>query len=123
MQCRCNPEWTCLPRYSEVLDSSISFTPSCPCRASPNPNPTPGPTETVISSRSSDSGASAAETISINLSPTMASLRQPRFNEAILRSNSLYERLVSGQESVSGEVPPSYDVAGSRPPTNGVAVF
>jgi hypothetical protein len=36
---------------------------------------------------------------------TMGSLRQPRLNdfEAIIRSNSLYERLVSGQESVSGE--------------------
>jgi hypothetical protein len=58
--------------------------------------------------------------------PTMASLRQPRLNEAIIRSNSLYERLVSGQESVSGEVPPAYDVVGprsSRSVTNGVAVL
>lgn len=56
----------------------------------------------------------------------MASLRQPRLNEAIIRSNSLYERLVSGQESVSGEVPPAYDVVGlrgSRSATNGVAVL
>ena len=104
------------------MDSSISFIPNCPCRTPPSiPNPTPGPTETVISSRSSDSGASAAETSSINLSPTMASLRQPRFNEAIIRSSSLYERLVSGQESVSGEVPPAYDVGSSR--STGVAVL
>ena len=53
----------------------------------------------------------------------MASLRQPRFNEAVIRSNSLYERLVSGQESVSGEVPPAYDVAGSRSAANGVAAL
>lgn len=53
----------------------------------------------------------------------MASLRQLHFNEAILSSNSLFERLVSGQESVSGEVPPAYDVAGSQLATNGVAVL
>lgn len=53
----------------------------------------------------------------------MMSLRQLNFNEAILRSSSLFERLVSGQESVSGEVPPAYDVLGSRPATNGIAML
>ena len=42
-------------------------------------------------------------------SSTMAALRQLRYNEAIIGSSSLFERLVSGQESVSGEVPPAYD--------------
>jgi len=109
LSCRCNPEWTCLPQYSKLLDDSTSFAPNCPCRASrlyPNPNHSP------TSSRSSDSGASVAEASSVNLTSRMASLRQLRYNEAIVRSSSLYERLMSGQESVSGEVPPAYDVVG-----------
>jgi arrestin-related trafficking adapter 3/6 len=80
--------------------------------------------ETTASSRSSDSGASIAETSPVNLaSSTMASLRQLRYNEAIIRSSSLFERLMSGQESVSGEVPPAYDGVGSRSTTDGVAVL
>lgn len=75
----------------------------------------------TASSRSSDSGASIAETSPVNLA-SLASLRQLRYNEAIIRSSSLFERLMSGQESVSGEVPPAYD-GGSRSTTNGVAVL
>lgn len=122
LSCRCNPEWTCLPRYSEVLDGSTAIVPSCPCRASHlNPDHISSPIELTPSRYSSDSSASAAETSPV--SPlTMASLRQLQYNEAILRSSSLFERLVSGQESVRGEVPPAYDI-GSRPATNGVAAL
>jgi len=53
---------------------------------------------------------------------SIASLRQLHFNEAVLRSSSLFERLMSGQESVSGEVPPAYDVVLASPPArrNGI---
>ena len=53
---------------------------------------------------------------------TMLSLTHLRSNDAMVRSSSLFERLMSGQESVSGEVPPAYDL-GSRSATNGVAAL
>ena len=52
----------------------------------------------------------------------MLSLTHLRSNDAMVRSSSLFERLMSGQESVSGEVPPAYDL-GSRSATNGVAAL
>ena len=124
-QCRCNPEWTSLPRYSPVLQGSTDIVPRCPCRASHlYPSDVSTSTEAMIASRhSSDSGASTTSTRSVNPS-SIASLRQLHFNEAVLRSSSLFERLVSGQESVSGEVPPAYDVVSGSPPArrNGVAM-
>lgn len=74
------------------------------------PNHSSGTMDTIDSS---DSGASFGETSSVNLTSS-ATLRQLRYNEAIMRSSSLFERLVSGQESVSGEAPPAYDGLDSR---------
>ena len=73
-----------------------------------------------MSRHSSESGASTAETSPVNPS-FMPSLTQLRYN-VMLRSSSLFERLISGQESVSGEIPPAYDV-GSRPAMNGIATL
>jgi len=70
---------------------------------------------------SSDSCASAVETSPVNPS-SIASSRRLRHNEALMRPSSLFERLVSGQEDASGEVPPAYDV-GLRLATNGVAML
>ncbi|KAF8806558.1 hypothetical protein BYT27DRAFT_7191111 [Phlegmacium glaucopus] len=122
LSCRCNPEWTSLPQYSKVLDDTTTIVPSCPCRASrPHLHRTFPPIDAITPRHSSDSCASAAETSPVN--PTsMASLRQLHHNEAMMRSSSLFERLVSGQESVSGEIPPAYDV-GLRPATNGAAML
>jgi len=59
----------------------------------------------------------------------MRSLRQDNYSDSILRSNTLFERLMSGQESETGEAPPAYDdpasASRSRPPpvSNGVAAL
>lgn len=40
----------------------------------------------------------------------MASLRRPQLDDLVV-ANTLFERLVSGQQSEMGETPPSYEVA------------
>lgn len=63
--------------------------------------------ERITSRQSSDSSsASAAETSPV--SPA-ATLRHMNRHDSLLRSNSIYERLMSGQETETGEAPPAYD--------------
>ncbi|KAF8161303.1 hypothetical protein B0H34DRAFT_796110 [Crassisporium funariophilum] len=128
LSCRCNPEWTSLPRYCAVLDDSTDITPSCPCHVSRMPSSASRPhnisaaLERMTTRQSSDSGASAAETSPVNAE--MRSLRQMSYNESILRSSSLFERLISGQESENGEAPPAYHVGSpSKPVVIGVNVI
>ena len=108
LSCRCNPEWTALPRYTtDLLDDAPSAPRTCPCgvklrarskvRAG-GPNEL-GPT----ASRASTDSASTAETSPVGAG--MASLRQ----DTLYNRNTQFERLVSGQESEAGEAPPSYD--------------
>ena len=113
-----------LPRYAEALDDTTLIVPSCPCqdeRARILNGQTGGSfLERMTSRRSSDSSsASAAETTAVHPHSPM-SMRRSTYTDAILQSSSLFERLVSGQESVSGEVPPAYDPAVCAPVVNPV---
>ncbi|PPQ87441.1 hypothetical protein CVT25_008177 [Psilocybe cyanescens] len=125
LSCRCNPEWTSLPRYDAVFDDSQAITPNCPCQVARSKAQAEATSramssmssalERVTSRQSSDSsGASAAETSPVFPS-TMLSLRHMNHHDTLLRSNSLYERLMSGQETESGEAPPAYDANLSSP--------
>jgi len=74
--------------------------------------------ERIASRQSSNSSlASAAEGTPINPF-AMNSLRQIHYNESMLQSNSLFERLISGQESASGEAPPAYDTFSTPIPSS-----
>ncbi|KAF9553024.1 hypothetical protein CPC08DRAFT_698073 [Agrocybe pediades] len=121
LSCRCNPEWSSLPRYTEVFDDSTTITPSCPCQIARNKARAESTgimatLERATTRHSSDSSsASAAETSPINPN-SMWSLRHIRQNESLIESNDLYERLVSGRESESGEAPPAYNIASSLSP-------
>ncbi|KAF5348645.1 hypothetical protein D9758_006761 [Tetrapyrgos nigripes] len=152
LACRCNPEWTSVPTYSERLEDPTSIAPQCPCvtrqlslereheaNSSSNPKvksaesvqilpvpshlPTPAPislndngdsincvvhgngTENNERLSSDSSRASNAETSPLN--QNMQSLRNC---DNLLLRNTLFERLVSGQESEMGEAPPAYEV-------------
>jgi len=119
LQCRCNPEWVSLPRYSEILEDSPSIVPICPCQVTKQKELRDNPPgfrtgsvvaalERITSRHSSDSStASTAETSPVL--HTQHSLRHHSHGDSILRSNYLFERLVSGQETESGETPPTYD--------------
>ncbi|KAF8962652.1 hypothetical protein BDZ97DRAFT_1905243 [Flammula alnicola] len=114
LSCRCNPEWTSLPRYAEAFDDSTDIVPSCPCQVARNraaaehplgfrPSSVTAALERITSRQSTDSSSvSTGETSPFN-PRSMRSLRQASYNESILR-------LVSGQESETGEAPPAYDV-------------
>ncbi|KAG6850849.1 hypothetical protein H0H93_007467 [Arthromyces matolae] len=106
LSCRCNPEWTSLPAYSESFDDKCAVLPKCPCevRRVEERNRRPTPLLRMTSSVSEDSSASAAETSPVNFQ-TMASLRP---TESLFNRNIQYERLISGQESELGEAPPTY---------------
>lgn len=118
LSCRCNPEWTSLPRYSEALDDPTTVIPNCPChvqrmRRAEQTEYHPGfrynlpaALERMASRQSSDSSASAAETHPVN----PAVMRTLRHNNAdlMLNTNSQFERLISGQETEMGEAPPAY---------------
>jgi hypothetical protein len=117
-QCRCNPEWTSLPHYTELLlDADAAPPPSCPCgvkvrsRSKPRAPVDPHARGMFngldrIASRQSTDSASTVETSPINHS-TMTSLRRV---DSLYDRNTQFERLVSGQESEIGEAPPAYDV-------------
>jgi len=110
LSCRCNPEWTSLPRYSETFDDVTNALSKCPCEIrraeafKTTTLPRSVTLEPMTSSQSSDSSVSMAETSPVNSG--MPSLRQ---RDTVYDRNARYERLVSGQESEIGEVPPAYD--------------
>jgi len=109
-QCRCNPEWTSLPPYLESLDSDSSIIPICPCEvtchgerngvsstiAGVNTHPSTIERTTTEQQCTSPSGV---ERSTVNLTPQ---------NDSPFSRSSQYERLISGQESEFGEVPPTY---------------
>lgn len=113
LSCRCNPEWTALPRYTEsLLDNSPTAPQTCPCgqklRARSKAR-ADDPRFARTDSRTSTDSASTAETSPVTTG--MASLRPPvrGAGDTLFSRNTLFERLVSGQESEAGEAPPSYD--------------
>ncbi|KAJ8457284.1 hypothetical protein ONZ45_g18372 [Pleurotus djamor] len=113
LSCRCNPEWISLPPYSESYDDHVDDEPQCPCVARKASNSPISRMNTNTSSNSSVSTV-ASSFLEALTSPT------PRRYESLLDQNTLFERLVGGQETEAGEVPPSYDaVARGRDGVNG----
>jgi len=99
-QCYARAEYTTLPRYSETLDESATLAPpvpSCPCAA-----------ERKRRAREGDRSR-------VEASPVLPA---PPFGmddpHELLERTLVYERLVSGHESVLGDAPPAYD-AGPHP--------
>ncbi|KAF4598682.1 hypothetical protein EYR38_007090 [Pleurotus pulmonarius] len=103
LSCRCNPDWISLPPYSESSEDWIHDQQQCPCVA--RKNSANNLLSRINTRRSSDSSVSsiASSFVEAMSSPT------PRRYETLLDQNTLFERLVAGQESEAGEVPPSYD--------------
>ncbi|KAG5647089.1 hypothetical protein DXG03_001459 [Asterophora parasitica] len=107
--CRCNPEWSSLPRYSETFDDTSAQMSKCPCemrrmeelRNRPNKF---AALDRMASRQSSDSGVSAAKTSPVTTTTTP--LPPPR--ESIYSRSTQFERLITGQESEIGEAPPTY---------------
>ena len=99
-QCYARAEYTALPRYSETLDESATVAPpapSCPCAA-----------ERKRRARESDRSR-------VEASPVLPA---PPFGidpSELLERTLVYERLVSGHESVLGDAPPAYDAGPSHP--------
>jgi arrestin-related trafficking adapter 3/6 len=65
--------------------------------------------ERITSRHSSDSSLASVAEGSPIIPSAMHSLQQMHYNESMLQSSSLFERLISGQETESGEAPPAYD--------------
>ncbi|KAJ6593454.1 hypothetical protein B0H19DRAFT_921152 [Mycena capillaripes] len=101
LSCRCNPEWTCLPQYSASFEDPSGVAPNCPCEVIRR-----GGLARTITHHSSDSNASPAETSPVHAA--MPSLHAVAADSLFAR-NTLFERLVSGQESELGEAPPAYN--------------
>lgn len=118
LSCRCNPEWTSLPRYSEALDDATTIIPNCPCHVERMRRAEqteyhlgfryhlPAALERMASRQSSDSSASAAETNPVN--PAVMPTLRHNNADSMLNTNSQFERLISGQETEMGEAPPAY---------------
>ncbi|KAL0955875.1 hypothetical protein HGRIS_002074 [Hohenbuehelia grisea] len=100
LSCRCNPDWISLPAYSESSEEWVSGSQRCPCDQ--HNKPANLPIARVDSSDSSVSTIAASFIDAITPQP-------PRRLDSLLDQNTLFERLVAGQESEAGEVPPSYD--------------
>lgn len=109
IQCRCNPDWTCLPHYSETFQNqdTENYKPQCPCVAKFLSERACTPSisrKDSTRSETSDSGASTAETSALNPA-VVPSLRNTEYT---LQRSTQWERLVSGQISEVGEEPPAY---------------
>ncbi|KAF8070739.1 hypothetical protein FPV67DRAFT_1041012 [Lyophyllum atratum] len=110
LSCRCNPEWSSLPRYSESFEDTSTVVPRCPCdvrraeEARIRSIMRPSALERMTSRQSADSFASAAETspVSPGMMPSL------RSDDSLYSRSNQYERLISGQESEMGEAPPTY---------------
>ncbi|KAJ6491827.1 hypothetical protein C8R47DRAFT_1121999 [Mycena vitilis] len=99
LSCRCSPQWMSLPQYSTSFEDPESVAPNCPCEVQRR-----GGLERVPTHHSSDSAVSPAET-----SPVPAAMSLRPAADTLFARNTLFERLVSGQESEAGEAPPAYD--------------
>ena len=82
--------------------------PTCPCQARQKP--------LLLSGSSTESSAPATSKNAVSLTPSNGyDSRRPHspnseYTQSIVDSSSLFERLVSGQESETGEAPPSYEI-------------
>jgi hypothetical protein len=115
LDCRVNSAWNSLPTYNSSAHPSGVATPSHTCSihnnprkqvalapSSSNPAYVPG-----SSTRPTDSRVSGLVPLST------VRERQPAGGEAdtLLERNIVYDRLMSGQETETGEVPPTYGEA------------
>ncbi|KIJ15534.1 hypothetical protein PAXINDRAFT_169007 [Paxillus involutus ATCC 200175] len=115
LSCRCTPDWTSLPRYDAALEGeSVEDQSICPCstrhlRASSHGSEAPPLLLHPVTSRhSTHSGASSRSgTFSTHFQ------RDGLPSDSAMSRNNLYERLVSGLESETGEAPPSYESFGA----------
>ncbi|TDL22999.1 hypothetical protein BD410DRAFT_839307 [Rickenella mellea] len=136
LSCRCNAEWTMLPRYSTFASEPHAKTQSCMCHfkrrgstvtvddlapltnghAHPNSTPRAGPSYSPPLSR-----ATSAQTPQTPYSAGgplgRAVSLTPSDVESLYNRNSQFARLVAGQESELGEEPPRYDHVANIPPS------
>ena len=94
MECYARAEYTALPRYSETLDDSATLAqnpPVCPCAAERNRREREGGHQLPVE-------ASCVSPMPLEDEP-----------HELLDRSLAYERLVSGRESVVGDVPPAYE--------------
>ncbi len=92
MQCYARAEYTALPRYSETLDDSAMLTPpafSCPCVA--------------------ERKRRGRDRARLDANPVLPAPFGGEDPNELLERTLVYERLVSGHESVLGDAPPAYD--------------
>jgi hypothetical protein len=78
-QCRCNPEWTSLPGYSESFEDTCTTPQSCPCitrRSQPEPN-APTNTNGTMNERSSSAAVIPQKHVYIPSSPSQFSPSVP----------------------------------------------
>lgn len=95
LSCYARAEYTALPRYSETLDDSAMLTPpafSCPC------------------------AAERKRRARLDASPALPAPFGGEDPNELLERTLVYERLVSGHESVLGDAPPAYDAEPVHPP-------
>lgn len=115
LQCRCNPQWTSLPRYTAEFEEIPALGQKCPCQikrragAATNTGPSGPPEGNALSRFASrlSTDSSTSLTGDSPLRPGMRSLQ--RTNQELYNRNEQFERLVAGQESESGEAPPAYE--------------
>ncbi|KAJ7099559.1 hypothetical protein B0H15DRAFT_944962 [Mycena belliarum] len=101
LSCRCNSEWMSLPQYSASFEDPVgSVAPNCPCEMLRQRH---GDLERMTSRHSTDSSGSGVEP-----SPAQSVMHSPHPADTLFARNTLFERLVSGQESELGEAPPAY---------------
>jgi len=134
LACRCSPDWTALPAYTEELDDGWGQPLACPCKdrcpittrssiftpargiddLEPNPvatysrssPPQPGaPLSTTGLPRTSTMNTAEVNILDNATRPSVRTLT------TLLDRNCQFERLMSGQESEVGEAPPSYSTA------------
>ncbi|KIJ66043.1 hypothetical protein HYDPIDRAFT_87351 [Hydnomerulius pinastri MD-312] len=118
LSCRCTPEWTSLPRYDEALEGdSPEDQSTCPCstRHLPKPRtrshggePQPILLNRVTSHQSTDSNTSSVGSQSRHVHSNAHCLPDGSPSDSLVSRSNLYERLISGLESETGEAPPSY---------------
>lgn len=107
LSCRCKPDWTLLPHYESSSQDPDLWIAQCPClarRALPPrvPSEPAANVQAALEPSSSDSSSDHAARSPPLVRPTPPNL------DSLARINTLYDRLVSGQESESGEAPPAY---------------
>jgi hypothetical protein len=117
-QCRCNPEWTSLPGYTDSFQEALNTSPSCPCPRPARrntgasiipPPPPPSSSSSTLHAPFSLSHTISRTSIDTTSGADTASLRPSRnLVDTLLHRNELFEQLVSGQMSEIGEPPPPY---------------